>query len=64
MGRADFTVVAVSFLNGVAMTTGYQSGASGSYVLLSKCVYASEHNFVCLRRLNRCICACSRDNRH
>lgn len=37
MGRADFTV-AVSFLNEVAMTTVYQSGVSGLYVLLSKCV--------------------------
>lgn len=54
----------MSFLNGVAMTTVYQSGTSGLYVLLSKCVYAFEHNFVCLCRLNRCICACTRDNRH
>lgn len=39
VGGGDFTVIAVSLLNGVAMTTVYQSGANGLYVLLGKCVY-------------------------
>lgn len=35
----DFTVVAVSLLNGVAMTTVYLSSGNGLYLLLGKCAY-------------------------
>ncbi len=38
-GGGDFTVVAVSLLNEVAMTTVYQSSSNGSYVVLGKRAY-------------------------
>lgn len=39
MGGGDFTVVAVSLLNEVAMTTVYQSSSNRSYVVLCKRAY-------------------------